>query len=318
MSDDTAARYRRFAEVEADGRSPLYAALARGVASDPVTLAFLATLPVAKRQPNLLFAALRRVAGLPRDWPHARDLLAMHAEAVRTVMQQRRTQTNEPGRCAVLLPVLARLGGPLALLEVGASAGLCLLPDCYGYDYGHRRIAPPAPGAPVLVCRASANTPLPAVQPNIAWRAGLDLHPVDLAKAAERAWLETLVWPEQSDRLARLHAAMAVAQADPPPVMRGDLLRDLPALARTAPAGARLVVFHSAVLAYVAAQVQRDAFAAMVRDLGAVWISNEAPGVFPSIRARTPRRGSRGAFLLAVDGEPVAWTDPHGGSIEWL
>ncbi len=38
----------------------------------------------------------------------------------------KRTQTNEPGRCAVLLPLLAALPQPLALLEVGASAGLCL------------------------------------------------------------------------------------------------------------------------------------------------------------------------------------------------
>jgi hypothetical protein len=44
------------------------------------------------------------------------------------------TQTNEPGRCAALLPMLARLPEPLALLEVGASAGLCLLPDFYTYD----------------------------------------------------------------------------------------------------------------------------------------------------------------------------------------
>ena len=36
----------------------------------------------------------------------------------------RRTQTNEPARCAVLLPALAQLPQPLALIEAGASAGL--------------------------------------------------------------------------------------------------------------------------------------------------------------------------------------------------
>ena len=318
MSDDTAARYLRFAEVEADGRSPIYAALARGVASDANALAFLATLPDAKRQPNLLFAALRQVAGTPKDWPHARTLLIAHADAVRAVMLARSTQTNEPGRCAVLLPVLARLPGPLALIEVGASGGLCLLPDRYGYDYGRHRIASPTAEAPVLACRASSNTPLPSGLPHVVWRAGLDLNPIELADAEERAWLETLVWPEQTDRLYRLRAAMAVARTDPPRVMHGDLLRDLPALARAAPAGARLVVFHSAVLAYVADAVQRQAFVGAVRDLNAVWISNEAPGVFPAIRDRAARRGARGAFLLAVDGEPVAWTDPHGGAIDWL
>jgi hypothetical protein len=77
-------------------------------------------------------------------------------------------------------------------------------------------------------------------------------------------------------------------------------------------------VFHSAVLAYVADPALRDEFMRMVRGLGAVWISNEVPGVFPSIRERFSRRGPRGAFLLSVDGAPVAWTDPHGGWIEWI
>ena len=44
-------------------------------------------------------------------------------------MMVRSTQTNEAGRCAALLPVLALLPQPLALLEVGTSAGLCLFPD---------------------------------------------------------------------------------------------------------------------------------------------------------------------------------------------
>ncbi len=108
---------------------------------------FLATLPDEKRQPNLLFAALRHVCGTPRDWPTFRALLREHASAVRATMLTRRTQTNEAGRCATLLPVLARLPQPLALLEVGASAGLCLLPDRYGYDYGRS-----ATGACVAGC----------------------------------------------------------------------------------------------------------------------------------------------------------------------
>ena len=44
-------------------------------------------------------------------------------------MRTRATQTNEAGRCAILLPVLAALPQPLALLDVGASAGLCLYRD---------------------------------------------------------------------------------------------------------------------------------------------------------------------------------------------
>jgi hypothetical protein len=142
VSEQIAARYRRFAEVEAHGRSPLYEAFALGVAGDTFALDFLDALSDEKRQPNLLFAALRHVCGTPRDWSTFRTKLRDNAPAVRETMLARRTQTNEAGRCATLLPVLARLPQPLALIEVGASAGLCLLTDRYGYDYGKVRLAP--------------------------------------------------------------------------------------------------------------------------------------------------------------------------------
>lgn len=318
MNEHIAARFRRFAEVEARGRSPLYEACALGVAGDAFTLELLAALPEAKQQPNLLFAALRHVCGTPRDWPAFRTMLCDNAPAVRATMLARRTQTNEAGRCATLLPVLARLPQPLALLEVGASAGLCLLPDRYGYDYGMSRLAPGSANAPIFPCRASAATPVPAAHPRVVWRLGLDLHPVDVADAADCAWLETLVWPEQSDRLDRLRAAIAAARQDPPRVVQGDLLKHLEAGARQAPSEATLVVFHSAVVAYVAEPALREEFIRTVRELGAIWVSNEVPGVFPSVRERLTRPGPRGAFLLAVNGTPVAWTDPHGGWIEWI
>jgi hypothetical protein len=233
-------------------------------------------------------------------------------------MLARRTQTNEPARCAMLLPILARLPQPLALLEVGASAGLCLLPDHYGYQYGAHRIPPPSPEAPVFAARASAATPLPNAMPRVVWRAGLDLAPVDLHDPAQCAWLETLVWPEHAERLQHLRAAIRIAQADPPSVFRGDLLTDLAAIAQKAPSDATLVVFHTAVLAYIADPTDRDRFAQTMRGLNAVWISNESPGAFPAIAARVRHRGPPGAFLLSVDGMPVAWSHPHGEWIEWL
>lgn len=50
-------------------------------------------------------------------------------------MRTRRTQTNEVARCALLLPVLTRLPAPLALIEVGAAAGLGLRLDRWAYRY---------------------------------------------------------------------------------------------------------------------------------------------------------------------------------------
>lgn len=313
-------RYLRFAEDEARGVSWLYEELARAVAASEALLRFVATLPGPKRQPNLLLAAVRHLYGTPRDTQHFAELVERHPEAVRGVVLARSTQTNEPARCATLLPVLARLPQPLALLEVGASAGLCLLPDLYAYDYGEVRLEPERPGAhppPVFPCRAGEGTPVPGRLPEVAWRAGMDLNPLDVSDPGEAAWLETLVWPGQEERAARLRAAIRVARDRPPRVLRGDLARDLPALAAEAPRSATLVVFHSAVLAYVSPE-DRGRFARLVARLGAVWISNEAPRVLPEVAAKLHGEPPADRFLLAVDGEPVALTGPHGQSIDWL
>jgi hypothetical protein len=317
MSEQLAARYRRFAQAEADGRSPLYATFARGVADDADALGFLAALPPGKQQPNLLFAALRHVCGTPRDWPDFRDRLRTHAAAIRATMQERGTQTNEPGRCATLLPILAGLPQPLALIEVGASAGLCLLPDRYGYEFGARRLPAPSPEAPSLPCHCVGPVPLPMMLPQIVWRRGLDLCPIDLADASQSGWLETLVWPEQTERLSRLRAAIAIARRDPPLIVKGDLLQDLPALAREAPKNATLVVFHSAALAYVAGPA-RQRFVDAVQALPVVWISNEAPAVFPLLHNLAIPPAPPGAFLLSVNARPTAWTGAHGEWIEWI
>ena len=319
--DAIAQRYRDFAEREAAGRSALYEMLARHVAESAGTLAFLRLLPAARQQPNLLFAALRLVAGTPVSVAAFDRALRDHADAIADIMLTHLTQTNEPGRCAVLLPVLARIKGPLALIEVGASAGLCLLPDAYGYDWAGHRLESPAgdgPAAPVFSCDTSADTPLPDRHPEIVWRAGLDLNPLDVSRDADVAWLEALVWPEHQDRLARLRAAIAVAQKIRPRIVAGDLRHDLAALIAESPQGATLVVFHTAVLTYIADQRDRDAFAAgMIQNRGIVWISNESPQVLPGLAPSAPPP-HKGMFVLSVNGQPQAWTEPHGGAMHWI
>jgi hypothetical protein len=316
------ARYRDFADHEAKGVSPLYEALARAVAESAAMLAFIASLPNSKQQPNLVFAAVRHLYGTPRDGRHLEDLIVQHAEPIREVILARATQTNEPGRCAVLLPVLARLPQPLALLEVGASAGLCLLPDLYAYDYGRARLEPEIDvgyEAPVFPCRANDATPLPERMPQIAWRGGLDLNPVHVFEAEDTGWLQTLVWPGQEARAERLRAAIHIARRHSGDVIRGDLTReeDLRIHASRAPKNATLVIFHSAVLNYVHPK-ERERFVETVRDMGAVWISNEGPGVFPEIAVKLDGLPPPDRFILAVNGEPVAFTGGHGQSIDWI
>jgi hypothetical protein len=315
----TAEKYRAFAEVEARGLSPVYDMLALGVADDPEVVALIDELPVPKRQVNLVFSSARLLSAPMSGYGAFRDWLVRHWPEVRGVALTHATQTNEPRRTAVLLPVLAALPGPLALIEVGASAGLCLYPDRYSYRYDDEPPIHPGSGpSPVLLsCATRGPVPLPSRVPTVAWRAGIDLNPLDVRSDDDVRWLSALTWPEHEDRRERLAAAVGIARQDPPRIERGDLNELLPALAAEAPKDATLVVFHTAVLLYLDRAARRR-FVDTVSGLDAVWLSNEGDDVTPGVAERLPRRSETPAFVLARDGEPLAFTQPHGASLEWL
>lgn len=308
----TAEWYVDFAERDAHGVSPAYERLAHAVARDDELLALLDTLPQPKRQPNLLFGAVRLLGGPVDDPIRFHDYVVAHWPAIEVELRARATQTNETGRCAVLLPLLASLPQPLALLEVGCSAGLCLYPDRYAYRYGDHLIGV---GEPLLECAATGVAP-PTDLPEVVWRAGLDLNPLDVTDPADVAWLDALIWPEHAHRRARLRAAAAVASADPPVLVRGDLVDDLPNLAARAPADATLVVFHTSVL-YQVPPPRREEFTALVGRLPGHWIANESPGVLRYDDLPDPPSPAL-YNVLALDGKPLAWSRPHGQALTWF
>jgi hypothetical protein len=316
---DLAGHYRRFAEVEAAGVSPQYAELAAAVAGDADVLEFLGTLPRAKRQANLLLGALTFLHGAPpADGAQLHEQVLGDADRLRTTMLARATQTNEAARCAALLPVLATLPGPLALIEVGASAGLCLYPDRYGYDYPTGPVGDAA--SPVqLRCTVTGDGPVPTGVPEVVARAGIDLNPLDPADPDDVAWLQALIWPGMDERRARLSAAAAVAARESAEIVRGDLVEQLPGLVARMPRETTVVVFHTAVLAYLD-DAAREQFVQTVGGLPVRWVSQEGVSVLPAVRERLPEQpaAEESRFLLALDGEPLAYTAPHGGRLDWL
>jgi hypothetical protein len=319
-------RYRQFADAECKGYSDAYYRLALAVAEDDDVVGFVAEMPVI--QPNLFFASVQFLTGpdgMPMTGPELRALVKSRGSEIAKVMRSRRTQTNEVGRCAVLLPALP--SGPLALLEVGASAGLCLLLHRFCYQYGLTTIG--ISSSPVqLRCTLAGRAPLPARLPQIVWRCGLDIHPVDVRDEDAVRWLRACVWSDHPERRRRLDGAVDLARVDPPSVRTGDLVDDLPALLAEAPQDAQLVVFHSAVLAYVdpeRRQAFADVLAAASQRRDVVWISNEAPGIISEIAALAPALPSL-RFLLGRTtfknglrhDELLALAHPHGAEVTWL
>lgn len=318
MDGDVAERYRDFAAY-AQGDSPTFVEWALGVAEDLEVHAWLQELPRLKQQPNLVFAAARwHGAPAPGGYAGLRRVLLEREAEVKDTIRTRATQTNEVGRLATLVPVLALVEGPLSLLEVGASAGLCLYPDRYDYSW------PPAgalvgSGGPTLTAQASGVMPVPARHPEVAWRGGVDLNPLDVHDEDAMAWLATLVWPEQETRRERLRTAVAVARREPLEIVRGDLFDALPGLLGQAAEHGTPVVFHSAVIAYLDEGDRRrfhEMMTGLVREGSCHWVSNEAPQVLPEVTGAYDVPPGR--FLTALDGVPVALSHGHGHAVDWL
>lgn len=173
---DVITSYRRFAHDAAE--SATFQDWARNVADDPEMRAWIATLPQVKQQPNLVFAAARW-HGVPAPGPYSGLRCALLGDdgTIRHTILTRATQTNEPGRLATLLPAFAQFDGPLALIEVGASAGLCLYPDQWGYTWSTPDGVHELGAAPRLECAVTGDAPLPSRMPEIAFRAGIDRIP---------------------------------------------------------------------------------------------------------------------------------------------
>jgi hypothetical protein len=315
-------RYRRFAEHEAPGRSDLYARWAAAVVADPRLQEVLARIPARRRQPPLVFAVARLLGSGEPDADGWRDWVLAHADALVSECGRRSLQTNEPLRCAALLPALSRIDGPIALLEVGASAGLCLYPDRYSYTYsgGDDRTVTldPSDGPSTVRLRCTVRgkrMPEPSL-PEIVWRAGIDLNPLDPRLPGTADWLAGLVWPGETGRADRVRAALAIAAADPPLLVAGDGADAIAEVAASAPPEATLVVQTPGVLAHLPADARRrliDSARAAGR-----WITIDDPGLHDGWSAPIDAGAWPGGFALALDGEVLAAADPLGGWLECL
>lgn len=312
--DDIAELYAEFAEQQARGSSPSLESWARMIASDRAILRQLAALPEEKRQPNLVFACLRWHGARPGDVDSLRDGVLDHWDRLLTTIMQRSTQTNEPARCAVLLPILHRIPGPIALIEIGAAAGLCLIPDRYSYTYSDGTLVhPPTGPSPVLIgCQIMAGSlPSRLDTPDIVWRAGLDLNPLDASDPDTAAWLTTLIWPEHDQRRHRLLAALDLAADALIRIDRGDVRDGLATLLSDVPSGATAVIQHSATLAYLSVEDRRRT-ATMIAQSGARWISFEGRGVITPTTPIAQQTSPSDLFVAALDRNPLATASGHG------
>jgi hypothetical protein len=319
-----------FAAPDEFTSSPLYRALSRTVAAEDDLLDLASRGRPGQYPTFLFFGAVHHLLLSGVDHPLAAFFPSVAGDATRPaedagpalvdfcrtyeaelteVIGTRLVQTNQVQRAVGLrfglAEIAAEVGRPVHLIEVGASAGLNLRLDRYGYTLGGRTYGDP--GSPVqLVAEHPGAGRLPDldVLPDIAEVVGVDLNPIDVRDADARRWLEALVWPENHDQRALLAAAIDLVAADPPRMLAGDAIDVLPELARTLPAGEPRVVFHSATRIHVPKD-RLDAFDAAIASLGETgplwWLSVEdAPDPDPRPE---PRRWGAALNLRTPDGE---------------
>ena len=340
--------FRRFADLECQGMSALYYRLSLGIAADNELLTLANQAKPGQPTPNLFLAAVQRLLmdtpGHPLSafYPHisgdatpAGDLLAAdqalafrqfcleHQDALTSLLTTRMVQTNVVRRCAILLPAFAHvdrlgLGGALSLIEIGASAGLNLNWDRYGYDYGNGRIHGD-PSSPVRISstfRGPLKPVIPEKLPVVAGRVGVDLNPIDPNDPNEATWLKALIWPERRDELELLEAAIEVALETPPKLLKGDALDLLPGLIGSVPEGQVPCLSHSHVLNQFTAE-SRDRFWDLVAkhgskmDLAVVSMEAVRGGEHAVVEVTHFRDGVKTHRRLAN-------CDSHGYWLEWL
>jgi len=347
--DELTRRFRAFVDT-ARSRAPLYSTLAAAAADDPAIVELMLAAPETQHNPVLLFAAVHDLllqglgpelaAFYPNLAPEPtadsvadvavafREFVADHREPIRELVATRNTQTNEVARCSLFLVALARVEaecGPLALVEVGASAGLNLLLPYYSYEY--------QPGGGVggpstvhLECGTRGDPPIPRSVPVANEVVGLDIAPIDVADDDQTRWLQACIWPDQADRFARLTAALEIARHHPPPIRQGDAVDDVAATIETVAPNGHPVVMNSWVLSYLSEERQRH-YVAEVDRFGAAedlsWVLIESPAATPGlpVPGKADDHSSYVSLVRWRGGsrtvERLAKCHPHGYWMHW-
>ena len=268
------------------------------------------------REPTL--AGLYPPAPLPDPDTLWRALLPLLDDEALELWLGSAPQTNEVGRSAVLMSglmvIAKRFEMPLRLYELGASAGLNLNLDKYYYDLGGLSVGDPA--SPLLLKPKWTGEAPPDAEVRIESRCGVDLNPVPLPEGRER--LMAYVWADQAERIARLGAALDIAETAPPHVEQGDAATWLEKALRAEPVpGVVRVVLHSVAFHYLPEDGRRRIAAHMVH------VGSEASEEAPLAWLRYEENEGEGRFSLRLRTWPgedrlLAWVHPHGQEVVWV
>jgi hypothetical protein len=231
-------------------------------------------------------------------------------------------QTNEAGRSASIMAALLwlsrRLGPRFELNEIGASAGINTMMRRYFYDLGGVHVGPSL--SRMKIAPEWRGPPPPQGKVEIADARGSDLAPVDLTDPEQALRLKAYVWPDATERMARLDIAVAMAKRSTPELVRMDaaaFVRER--LAEPQAEGVTRVLFHSIVWQYLPEATQKAITALMEKAGGEATLDRPLAWITLETNRQTFKHELRVKYWPG-GAEPVllAEAHPHGAWVQWL
>lgn len=192
-------------------------------------------------------------------WPAFLTTLSDNASVLNRLLD-RPVQTNEVGRSKAVVAgiewLTQRVSNPVLMWEIGASAGLNLNWQHYGFYAGGQRVFGPR-DSPVTL-HLPTGLALGHLDGRVHETVGCDREPIDPNDADGIQWLRACVWADHITRLDLLDSALTVARRSPPRVEAGEASSWLRDRLRGAPSDKLIVVTQSVVNQYLSADERTE------------------------------------------------------------
>lgn len=327
-----------FSEKECKNSSKLYEFLSLKIAKDIEILEICLNSRNGQPIPNLLFGAVHYLLLKGKDhelkeyYPSMvveakaynesfisfKDFCLVHKNELIGILQTKLVQTNEVRRCAYLYPAFSfiyeKTNKPLALIEIGTSAGLQLLWDKYSYSYNADEVVGTKNSKLSITTEVKGdNTPfLYPTPPPISTRIGIDLNIVDLNDQEEYVWLKSLIWTEHKERLEMFERAASYIKDYPVQLIEGDGVALLSEIVENVPVDSTICIFHT----HVANQMSQETRNSLLNTVESIGMKREVFHMYNNIQDRDLHLDY---YLKGIEyKQTIAETDGHGKWFKWL
>ncbi|WP_255220303.1 DUF2332 domain-containing protein [Terribacillus saccharophilus] len=336
--EDIAKTFIDFSENECQGSSPLYVALARGVSSDMELLELCQYARSGQPIPNLFFGSVHylllkgknhplkeyypSIVNQPKNpkkaYPKFKEFCLCYKDEITYLLKVRLVQTNEVRRCGYLYPVFSaiyeNINKPLALIEIGTSAGFQLLWDHYAYSYGNNKWYGNNDSKLRIVVGVNGDKfpEMTNQSPKVGLRIGFDLNIVNLHDEEEKLWLRSLIWPEHEDRVVIFKQATEYVLQNKLTLIEGDGLELLDHYVEDIPSTQTICIYHT----HVANQMSIEDKKYLLRKVELIGETRDVYHIYNNIQDDKLHldyyENGKGHFAT------IAETESHGRYFTWL